>query len=219
MRKVYIAVLAIVLCCFSGTLLRGQSSANYTFTQASNGSLTDMSTGTTQLVAGTIDDGASPVTNIGFDFWFMGARYTQFTVNSNGYLRLGSTAVANSQYALANTTAALLAAFGSDCVTGTTGKIHYKLTGTAPNRTLVIEFLNISVIYDGAGLAPYSTYQIKLSEANGNIAYTYGTFVRNSSAGYLSGMEPQYIGFSASSSSLATEKTNPMALTTSGTAT
>lgn len=219
MRKLYFAVLAILLGCFSSSLVRGQSSANYTFAQTSNGSLTDMSTGTTQLVAATQDDAASAVTNIGFDFWFMGARYTQFSVNSNGYLRLGGTAVATTQYALANNTSALLAAFGSDCITGTTGKIHYKLTGTAPNRALVVEFLNMTVIYDGAGAGPFSTYQVKLSEATGNIEYTYGSITRNASAGFQNGMEPQYIGFSTSTTSFATVKSGTLTVTTSGTAT
>lgn len=220
MRKLYFAVLAILLGCFSSSLVRGQSSANYVFTKTNNGSLIDMSTGTTQLVAAAVDDGASAITNIGFDFWFMGARYTQFSVNSNGYMRLGATAVANAQYALANAAFPLLAAFGSDCVTGASvGKIHYKLTGTAPNRTLVVEFLNMSVIYDNAGAAPFSTYQIRLSEANGNIDYTYGTIVRNSSTGFQGGMEPQYIGFSTSSSSFATVSSATSAVATSGTAT
>jgi hypothetical protein len=219
MRKIYFAAMAIFFGCFISNVVQGQSTANYVFTKTTNGSLTDMSTGTTQLVAGTQDDLASAVTNIGFDFWFMGVKYTQFSANSNGYIRLGGTAVAGAQYTLATNTSILLAAFGSDCLTGTTGKIHYKITGTSPNRTLVIEFLNMTVIYDGAAAGPFSTYQVKLNEATGNINYTYGTIVRNSSTGYLSGMEPQYIGFSNSTTSFATVTSSSSAVATSGTAT
>lgn len=216
MRKIYLAAMAIL---FGTSAVQGQSTANYAFAKTTNGSLVDMSSGTTLLVAGTQDDAASPITNIGFEFWFMGARYTQFSVNSNGYLRLGGTAVAGNQYTLANNTSVLLAAFGSDCVTGTTGKIHYKVTGTSPNRTLVVEFLNMSVIYDGAGAGPFSTYQVKLSETTGNIAYMYGTIVRNSSTGFQSGMEPQYIGFSNSATSFATVTSSTSVVATSGTPT
>lgn len=220
MRKLYVAALAILTGCFSPSLARGQSAANYTFSKATNGSLTDMSVGTAQLLGVGQDDASSALTSIGFDFWFMGARYNQFSINSNGYLRLGSTVVSTSQYALATINAPLLAAFGSDCFTGASvGKIHYKLLGTAPSRTLVIEFLNMSVIYDGAGAGPYSTYQVALSEANGSITYTYGTIVRNSSPGYLSGMEPQYIGFSNSTTAFATVNSGTLAVATSGTAT
>lgn len=67
--------------------------SNYAFTTATNASLTDMSTGTTQLVAANQDDTASAVNNIGFDFYFQGARFSQFSANSNGLIRLGPVAV------------------------------------------------------------------------------------------------------------------------------
>src|SRR3982751_1300186 len=52
--------------------------SNYGFATATSASLTDMSSGTTQLLAANIDDTASPLTNIGFDFYFQGTRFTQF---------------------------------------------------------------------------------------------------------------------------------------------
>jgi hypothetical protein len=52
--------------------------SNYTFATATNGSLTDMSSGTTQLVAANQDDTASTVASIGFEFFFQGAVFTQF---------------------------------------------------------------------------------------------------------------------------------------------
>ena len=50
-------------------------------------------TGSTQLVASGQDDGVSVVTNIGFTFTYAGTAYTQFSVNANGLMRLGATAV------------------------------------------------------------------------------------------------------------------------------
>ncbi|RYZ49089.1 MAG: hypothetical protein EOP49_17145, partial [Sphingobacteriales bacterium] len=52
-----------------------------------------------------------------------------------------------------------------------------------------------------------------------NIAYTYGTIVRNSSTGFQGGMEPQYIGFSTSTTSFATVSSSTSAVATSGTPT
>src|SRR5437016_2016130 len=51
-----------------------QNTNNYIFSTATNASLTDMSSGTTQLIGPDQDDAASAITNIGFDFFFQGAR-------------------------------------------------------------------------------------------------------------------------------------------------
>ena len=67
--------------------------SNYTFATATNASLTDMSVGTTTLVGANLDDTASAVNNIGFDFYFQGVRFSQFSANSNGLIRLGAVAV------------------------------------------------------------------------------------------------------------------------------
>ena len=79
---------------FAGTVW-GQSSANYAFTATTDGSLADMSDGTTTILtpSSTTGDFASAVADIGFNFTFMGSVYTQFSVNSNGLMRLGGTVV------------------------------------------------------------------------------------------------------------------------------
>ena len=64
------------------------SASSYPFTTATGVALEDMSSGTTQLVGPSVDDTASPVTNLGFDFWYDGVRATQFSVNANGLMRL-----------------------------------------------------------------------------------------------------------------------------------
>jgi hypothetical protein len=72
------------------------TATTYPFSSSAGVALEDMSTGTTQLVAANLDDNASPVTNLGFDFWYDGVRFTQFSVNANGLARLGGTAVSTS---------------------------------------------------------------------------------------------------------------------------
>src|ERR1044072_2777749 len=67
--------------------------SNYAFATATSASLTDMSTGTTTLVGANLDDTASAVQSIGFDFYFQGVRCSQFSANSNGFLLLGALAV------------------------------------------------------------------------------------------------------------------------------
>jgi hypothetical protein len=148
------------------TAALAQSSANYAFSTATNGSLSDMSSGTTQLVAAGADDTASAVVPIGFDFFFLGTRYTQFSASSNGFLRLGGTAVTSGTYALGATAVPLIASLGSDLVVSPTGRVHYKVEGTAPNRVLVVEFLNMHIIYSATPTAD-GTSQIRLYESTG----------------------------------------------------
>src|SRR5204862_4448573 len=86
----YRCLLVIVLAWCSG-VLRAQtiSATTYPFTNSTGATLEDMSAGTAQLLLAGLDDNASAVTDIGFDFWFTGARYTQFSVNANGLMKLG----------------------------------------------------------------------------------------------------------------------------------
>ncbi|HEX6608048.1 MAG TPA: hypothetical protein VF276_14175, partial [Chloroflexia bacterium] len=116
------------------------TAGTYNFTSGTGVALQDMSSGTTQLVGAGLDDTASALTNIGFDFWYDGVRVTQFSANANGLMRLGSTVIGTSfTNSLASTTEApKIAPFWDDLCTGTNGKIHYKVAGSAPNRTLVV---------------------------------------------------------------------------------
>src|SRR5205085_959276 len=79
---------------------KGQSSANYAFSTNNTGSLAldinsntvDMSTGTTQISGASVDEGVNlTAINIGFDFYLMAARYTQFNVTTNGLVSLSNT--------------------------------------------------------------------------------------------------------------------------------
>lgn len=162
-----------------------QSSANYTFATNTTGSLAldmngiaiDMSAGTTQLVGPGLDAAASAVTNIGFDFHFMGSRFTQFSVQEDGILQLGATAAPTNTYTISGGSATnpRISALNADFRTGaTTGKIHYKVVGTAPNRVLVVEFFNMQLFYTSTAMTGNSTWQIRLYE-KGNIEYAYGT--------------------------------------------
>lgn len=155
-----------------------------------------MSSGTTQLVGAGADDTASAITDIGFDFYFLGTRYTQFSASSNGYVRLGSSAISTTQYTLGTAGVPLIAALGSDLFTAAgVGKVHFKLTGVAPNRVLTVEFLNETIIYDGAGATSDGTSQVRLHETTGVIDLVYGAMNRNNSTGFLGGLEPEFIGF------------------------
>jgi hypothetical protein len=116
------------------------------------------------------------VTLIGFDFYFMGVRQDRFSVNSNGSLRFGPTAISNTAYdPLGQAAQALITAYGADQRTHAgNGKVHFKVTGAAPNRVLTVEWLNMQADFNAGGTADL-TYQLRLAETAGTIQFTYGT--------------------------------------------
>ncbi|GAB4094503.1 Ig-like domain-containing protein [Flaviaesturariibacter terrae] len=193
--------------------VQAQSTANYVFSTATNGSLVDMSSGTTQLIASSQDDAQSAITNLPFDFWFMGTRYTQFSVNSNGLIRLGGTAVGTTGNTQIGGTASapLISPFSLDTKTSATGKVHYMVTGTAPNRVLAIEFLNMQIGWN-SGTAD-GTYQALLGE-DGSIRFIYGDMTYR----YVPGTTTVSAGIQSSNTNntYATINIGSNAVTTSG---
>jgi GEVED domain/Fibronectin type III domain len=164
--------------------------SGYGFTPGTSGTLNAM-TGSTQLVGSGQDDGVSGVTNIGFTFNYAGTNYTQFSANSNGLLRLGGTVV-TSQWtntaANGNTASPAIMAYWDDLATGAAaggGKVHYISTGTAPNRSLIVEwFVTVPRVTTGNANA---RIQCKLDETTNVITFTYGAVAANGT-GYSIGL-------------------------------
>ena len=185
------AGLALIPC--AGAAINGTTYPSFVPT---NVPLESMATGTTQLlVAANQDDTPSPVTNIGFDFWFDGVHYSQFSVNPNGICRLGPTGIDNifgNTGGFASTTdSPKICPYFDDLFTGTNGKVHYKVVGTAPNRKLVIEWLNLQIPWVGVDNTGAGTFQLWLFETTGQIEFVYGGgIVANSRwSGYSVGMQ------------------------------
>ena len=176
------------------------ATTNYAFATGTTGSLADMSTGTTQLLAANLDDTASPLTDIGFDFFFQGARFTQFSINENGVLRLGAAAQAGTPYQpLAQTNIPLITAYGADQRTHLgDGKVHFRVTGTAPSRTLTVEWLNNQSNFNTGGTADL-TYQVQLRETTGSIGFVYGSMTMSTAGAASTDSQDPQIGFSSTS--------------------
>ena len=150
--------------------------------------------GSTQLIGPDTDDAPSVVKDIGFDFWFDGVRYTQFSVNPNGICRLGPGAIDdtfdNSDFGSTNN-APKLCPYFDDLQTGLNGKVHYKIVGAAPNRKLVIEWLNMQIPRQGTPANGAGTFQLWLSETTGRIEFVYGggIVVNLDGGGYTVGLQ------------------------------
>jgi len=184
----------------------------YAFSNTSAVALEDMSTGTTTLVVASSDDNNSVLADIGFDYWFDGVRATQFGVNGNGFARLGSVPTgASFTNSIATTTnAPKIMPFWDDLCVGTTGKVHSKTIGSAPNRKLIIEFLGMQITR-GAGCAGVGggTFQMWLFETTGVIEFVYGNGMVATAAadgGYSIGLQ------SGAATNFASVTTSPVSV-------
>ncbi len=178
-------------------MIRAQSLANYSSTRNTSVVYTSIaSTGNSfgswrNTTSNTQDDNRSDFTSIGFDFWYNGIRYTQFCVSTNGFLDFststddggpqaddfGYSNVAFTTANAANATRPAIAPFYDDLTAqgGTAAlgnSIKYLVTGSAPNRTLTVEWINMAVF---GNTSPSLNFQVKLVETSGIIIINYGT--------------------------------------------
>lgn len=186
----------LVLVLISG-FFRAQSLANYSSSR--NTSVTYNSIASTgnsfsswrNSTSNTQDDNRSDFTNIGFDFWYNGVRYTQFCVSTNGFLDFSSSTDDGGPQAddfgynnaafttanAANATRPAIAPFYDDLTAqgGTAAlgnSLKYLVTGSAPNRTLTVEWINMAVYQN---TSPSLNFQVQLVESTGVVIINYGT--------------------------------------------
>ncbi len=182
-----------------------QSVANYVFTPTT-ATYTGTSGGT-QLHGAAVDDAISAATNIGFDFWYNGIKYTQFMASSNGYITLGATGTNNGTNNLNTATAGqkqLLATLWDDLETDNTasGKyVNYVVTGTAPNRVLTVEWHRHRWNFGSAD--DVISFQCKLYETTNSVEFNYaqgaGIVVSGTaSIGINSDVSNQYLSLNGS---------------------
>lgn len=173
----------MVMLFISLTCIMAQAVSDYAFATATNGSLEDMSTGTTDILnTGTYQDsGASTVANIGFTFTFGGVAYTQFSANSNGLMRLGGTVISGYSTSPVATTPILGPISGDNSIQAT-GKIHYKVVGSVAPRKLVVEWMNLRVNYGSSSTGTFCTMQVWLYENTNKIDFVYGTMYNMSAS-------------------------------------
>lgn len=157
----------------------------YQLTAGSNGSLTNMDNGTTQIIGPNQSNVSSPIQSLGFNFVFMGKVYNSFSVNANGVLRFGNDPIvpgANTFGIPGNDRIAAFAISGAIEYTrrrgwratepdlrthngnNNSGKVHFKVYGNAPNRIIVIEWKNMQ-IPAGSG-SNDGTFQLRLYESD-----------------------------------------------------
>ncbi|AMJ64397.1 T9SS type A sorting domain-containing protein [Hymenobacter sp. PAMC 26628] len=174
---------------------RAQSIA-YTPASAANvaGTYADLGTAGTAIATANTDDANSAAQNIGFTFNFNGTAFTQFVLNTNGFVRLGANAPSAAALFLSETAniadpilsqnpadVNILAPFNVDLAPGAAaGGTEYRVvtTGTQPNRVCTVQWKNVQ---DKAATYPTQyaslSFQLKLYEGTNNIEFVYGPTV------------------------------------------
>jgi subtilisin family serine protease len=127
----------------------------------------------TRLTGAGGDDSFSTL-GIGFPVSYFGQSYTTAYVSSNGFVALGSNANAedwsNDPVPNADWPNGVVAPFWDDLDPSAGGAVYAGVTGTAPNRTLHVEWFNVPHFsLSGGGAA---TFEVSLSE-NGDVRFQY----------------------------------------------
>ena len=172
MKKIFLFLFALLI---TSSVIAQVSS--YTFSQSS-GTFTPITGGTVLGTGTSMDDNVYNANPLGFIFFFNGTYYTQFSVNANGWLCLGATAVTSYVPISGGTSNNVVSAAARDLQGSTTAELRYELLGTAPNRTLVVQWLHFSK-YGSGGTGDDWNFQIRLNETTEVASIVYGTFTVN----------------------------------------
>ncbi|MDO7877043.1 T9SS type A sorting domain-containing protein [Hymenobacter sp. ASUV-10] len=159
------------------------------------GTYTDLGTTGTVITTANFDDANSAAQSFGFNFVYNGATYTDFVLNTNGFIKLGTAApVAPFFSSFAQDVATggplnsaetnVILPFNTDLEAGSsTPEYRMSVSGTAPGRVLTIQWKNVSdkarPAASGAAnidkqYANFS-FQVKLYETTSQIDFVYGT--------------------------------------------
>ena len=170
MKKITHLLLLLILCVSKSI---AQPVSGYLFSESTE-TYTPV-VGTNSSAAG--DDGSENGISIGFPFNYAGTSYTTFSINTNGWIRLGADVNGQSWVNnLSNTSeqSPLIAAFWDDH-NRSSGTIKYSVIGLQPARTLEIGWDNITISNGGnTSLTSFGSFKMRLYESTGKIEFIYG---------------------------------------------
>ncbi|HLN19884.1 MAG TPA: hypothetical protein VK213_02275 [Bacteroidales bacterium] len=157
---------------FAGSVFGQKTISNsYVFTTGTTVYGGDLGLTYTTVIGPNQDNASSGLVNLPFTFNFLGQSYTQFSVNSNGLMTLGSTPLTGNE--TSNSMASgipgiKIAPYWDDLATGTTGYVkHAYYSGT-----MYINF-RLTVPKNTSGAANVD-FQVRLT-ASGGISFYYGS--------------------------------------------
>ena len=170
---------------------------NYSSSKAESlvGDYIDLGNLGTEIITSNFDDANSDPVDIGFEFYFNCSPFTQFILNTNGFIKLGDSPPSSAALffdqstgnngGIFNSTASedvnLIIPFNHDLKGSAFPEYRVHTSGNAPNRICTIQF---------EGLADKTTdppqqfnnikFQIKLYEGSNLIEFIYGDWIESS---------------------------------------
>ncbi|WBO84652.1 T9SS type A sorting domain-containing protein [Hymenobacter yonginensis] len=172
----------------AGTTAAQAQALNYNLFGTSNsaGTYTDLGTSGTVITTPNNDDANSASTPIGFTFNFNGTAFTDFVLNTNGFLKLGTTAPAAPFFYTDPQAAAggplntatetnLLLPLNLDLEGTATTEYRVATTGAAGSRVTTIQWKNVSDKLPAGKQFANISFQVKLYETSNRVEFVYGT--------------------------------------------
>jgi trimeric autotransporter adhesin len=164
-------------------------------TQNTAGTYNDISLSGTLIPVSNPDDANSDPINIGFPFVFNGATYTQFILNTNGFIKLGNlppssanlfppvlsppppTTVVNALNSSDPRDSSIICGLNYDLQPAVSGKAEFSVlrSGLSGSRVCTIQFKNLT---DRAPSFTSLEFQIRLFEGTNIIEVVYGNWIR-----------------------------------------
>jgi hypothetical protein len=178
----------------TGASIAAHAQLAYTAANVTNtaGTYTDLGTTGTVIATANTDDANSASTPIGFTFNYNGTAFTDFVLNTNGFIKLGTAAPTGPAYTDGGQSVIngpvdgpdtnLILPFNQDLTAGSAGT-EYRVftTGTAPSRVTTIQWKNVKDKARPAGGASVAvgtqyaniSFQVKLYETSNQIQFVY----------------------------------------------
>ena len=173
---------------------------NYLASKAQDipGSYVDLGSNGSVITTSDFDDANSAAQNIGFNFNYNCQMFTQFVLNTNGFIKLGNTPPSGAALffdtpqtagnGIFNSTSTadvnLISAFNHDLMAGTgTPEYRVSTSGVAPNRICTIQYKNVrDKTTTPAQQYDNMQFQIKLYETSNIIEIVYGDWTPSANA-------------------------------------
>jgi hypothetical protein len=206
-----LAVLGLLA--LAGSSAAQAQSLGYLASNAQNDVTTyaDLGSAGTVITTPNTDDSNSAPQNIGFTFNFNSQPFTQFVLNTNGFIKLGDLAPSGQTNAIGSIDAAdvnIVAPisyadlYGALNQTASPTEYRVSTTGAAGNRVCTIQFKNLADKPSATIPGQYATmqFQIKLYETSNTIEFVYGTWTATAAAATS---QPFVIGLKGSSNAVA----------------
>jgi hypothetical protein len=174
MKKRSVLVPALLALFVLGVTTLSALVSDYSFTSTS-GTYTEI-TGGTVLGTAANDNESFDAIPLGFSFIYDDVSYAVISVQSNGFLALGSSVlVSNLAISSATGTNNVVAALNRDLRSRDNGELMYLLSGDAPNRIFAVQWKNYKR-YPTSAANDTLNFQIQLQENGYKVVFAYGYF-------------------------------------------